>query len=188
MSDTGPSGRVLDFLIDSRRRTFAAGRKVLEIFDDTLAGPPPGERERYDGAWVALSNAAGVDLPALGRRVAEALVPGAAVVCVVPGARPLAPRLRRALLGREGAVSGRHDPGRSPERVSLARWREGMGRAFRWRQARALGVLLTPGEGGEEAETSALVLAGLATLEHLIGTWPVVRGLGERILLEGERR
>jgi hypothetical protein len=181
---------VIAFMVEERRRAFVAGRRVLEISTDASGGASPRAAEEYDGAWVDLASLEGVDLPGLGRRVAAALAPGAPVVCVVPGAWPLARVLRRALRGGEGPIGRARDrlEGRPPARASLSQWREAFGPEFSWRRARALGLLLAPAADDDEIVRSPGALALLGAVEHVIGTWPAFRGLGERILLEGERR
>jgi hypothetical protein len=49
-------------------------------------------------------------------------------------------------------------------------------------------VLLPSPPALSSAEERALLLGWLAAVEHVVGSWPILRGLGERTLLEGVRR
>jgi hypothetical protein len=181
VSGRGPAGRVVDFAIEQRHRVLREGRRVLEVPEDWTGGALAGTGERYDAAWVAPRDPGAVDLRALGRQLSDALAPGAPVVCVVPGRRPLPRTLRRALRAEGGAKPG-------PDVPSLGEWRDALGRSFAWGRTRALGVLVPSAGGGEWTEDSPGAFALLAILEHVIGTWPVLRGLGEHAILEGVRR
>lgn len=181
----------LDFsLEEARRRLGAPGKQILVV---TGGGEVDGGGEAsgpFDAAWIAPARLEGLDVGELGRRVAAILRPRAAVACVIPGCWPLPAVLERALLGvgdlpwpRRARVEGR--PACC---ISAAAWREAFGSDFSWHRARGVGVLVPARSSGDRGERRALVLGLLAAAEHVIGSWPVVRALGDRILLEGVRR
>ncbi len=181
----------LDFSLEEvRRRLDVPGKRILVV---TAGGKVDGAGEAsgpFDAAWIAPARLEGLDVGGLGRRVAAALRPRAPLACVIPGCWPLPAVLERALLGvgdlpwpRRARVEGR------PERcISAAAWRKAFGPDFSWHRARGVGVLVPAWSSGASVERRALVLGVLAAAEHVIGSWPVLRALGDRILLEGVRR
>jgi hypothetical protein len=163
-----------------------AGR-VLVVEGDEAARALTDPGGLFDAAWIAPEE---VELPpaVLGAEVARVLRTGARVVWVVPGAWPLPAVLARALT-HEGPPQGairRRVAGEAVDRFSLGEWRRALGPAFAWSRARALG-LLTP-SSAEWAREHPLAFGLLAGLDRAVGGWPVVRGLGSRIVLEGRRR
>jgi hypothetical protein len=72
--------------------------------------------------------------------------------------------------------------------MSVADWRKAFGPEFSWHRVRAVGVLLPARPERSWAEDNALLLYGLGVMEHLFGSWPILRGLGDRAVLEGVRR
>jgi hypothetical protein len=181
----------LDFRLEEiRRRLEAPGRRILVLTDGVEGVDASEVSGPFDGAWIAPARLEGFDVKGVGRRVAAALRAGSPLVCVIPGCWPLPEVLSRALLGvgdlpgpRRARLEGRPAPC-----LSAAAWREAFGPDFSWHRARGVGVLVPARSSGIEVERRALVLGLLAAAEHVVGGWPVLRGLGDRILLEGVRR
>jgi hypothetical protein len=176
----------LDFRLEqARRRLESAGGRVLEMTEGTdleTAGPGP-----FDAAWIAPVRLDGLDVRTLGRRVASVLRERAPVACVVPGCWPLRQLLERALLGVGDLPLPRRArlEGRPVNCMSAASWREALGSDFSWRRVRGVGIFVAANP--TQAERHALALGALAAADYVTGGWPVFRGLGGRILLEGER-
>lgn len=183
-----PGLRLRAFLLEERKRRLRAGaERLLEVSsEDPAARGDAG----YDAAWVALESFEGVDVSALGRALARALRPGARVDCVLPGAWALPAVLERALRGTGEPPRARRAcfEGAGARSVTPSRWRRAFGPAFSWARSRAYGVVL-PGPGsGNWAERRPALFGWLAAVEDVIGTWPVLRALGDQIVLEGARR
>jgi SAM-dependent methyltransferase len=166
-----------------------AGRLLAEkrTLEDLAALPGP-----FDGAYSNFGALNCVDLAALGGRLAGVLKAGAPVLLAFMGPSPLPAGLERALTGRGQAR------GRTPARVggvslhvhhpSLRRARRELGPAFAWRRAMALGVLVPGPEHEGWAVRHPMAFGLLAALEGVVRTWPVLRGLGDHLVLEGVRR
>jgi hypothetical protein len=60
--------------------------------------------------------------------------------------------------------------------------------AFAWRRAFALGVLVPAPNHGAWAARHPMAFAALSALEAIVRGWPVLRGLGDHLVLEGVRR
>jgi hypothetical protein len=181
----------MDFVLEqARRRLELPGRRTLVLVDGAAETAPGEEAGPYDAAWIAPVRLEGLDVGRLGRVVAALLRPGAPLACVVPGCWPLVAVLERALLGVGDLPVPRRArlEGRSPGCLSAAAWKRAFGPGFRWHRLRGVGVLVPARSSGVEVERRALVLGLLAAAEHVIGGWPVVRALGDRLLLEGVRR
>lgn len=181
----------LDFSFEETlRRWREAGKRVLVV---ARGGEPPSPGEDvtpFDAAWIAPVRLDEVDVAELGRWVASVLRPGAPVACSIPGCWPLPALVERALLGTgelprpdRARIEGRRAPC-----LSAASWRRAFGPEFSWHRVRAMGALLPSQAGRSWGERHDLLLYGVGTMEHLLGGWPIVRGLGERTLLEGVRR
>jgi hypothetical protein len=171
------------------RRWREAGKRVL-VVGGAKAPSPDDEPGPFDAAWIAPANVDQIDVAELGRWVASVLRPEAPVVCSIPGCWPLPALLERALRGTGDMPRpdrARVNGGRAPC-APLASWREAFGPEFSWHLVRAVGVLLPSRPALSSAEEKALLLGWLAAVEHVVGSWPILRGLGERTLLEGVRR
>jgi hypothetical protein len=181
---------VREFVLSERRRAIAPpGTRLLAVTTAAEAAAAPDVDGGFDAAWVAPDRVEEIDLPALGLRVARALRPGAPIVCVLPGVRPLPGVLARALLGLgtwSGRLGTRVEGTSSAARPSALEWRRAFGEEFTWRPARAMGVLAPLGAAW--AQRRPLAFGLLAAAEHVVGGWPVLRALGELIVLEGVRR
>lgn len=180
-SPTAPA--LAEVLEASRRRLAEGGRPVLSVSSVDEAVAPLGEPGSYDAAWLSLPSTRELDVPDLGRRLAVVLRPGAPLVCSFPTGWPLPAVLTRVLRGT-GDWTGPRDG----DRLSSGGWRRAFGPEFSWHRTRALGLLIPSRPEGAWAERHALLLGALAAAEHVCGSWPVLRGLGERVLLEGVRR
>jgi hypothetical protein len=185
-----PVRRLHEFALAERRRALSpAGARLLVVTTAAEAEAIP-QGEAFDAAWLAPESLEQIDVAALGRHVARALRSGAPLVCVIPGARPLPTVLGQALLGRgeppapgparlEGGAFARKSPGD---------WRRAFGPEFAWRRACAIGVLLPPSGAAGWVQRHPIAFGLLAAAEHVMGGWPLLRSLGDRIILEGVRR
>jgi hypothetical protein len=70
---------------------------------------------------------------------------------------------------------------------TLAEARRALGPAFLWTDAFALGVVLPGPEHGAWAARYPQTFAALAAVEAVLRRWPILRGLGDHIVLEGRR-
>jgi ubiquinone/menaquinone biosynthesis C-methylase UbiE len=152
---------------------------------DALRGP-------FDAAYSDFGALNCADLPAVGRALARVLKPGAPVLLSLMPPRPLPATMVRLLTGR-GEPRGRSDPRVGGIAVPVSHptaraVRAAFGAAFAWHRCFALGAL-TPGpEHGGWACRHPQAFAALAALEGLVRAWPLVRGAGDHLVLEGARR
>jgi SAM-dependent methyltransferase len=161
-----------------------AERRALEELAG-LAGP-------FDGAYSDFGALNCVDLGGLGGRLAGALKPGAPVLFSFMGPSPLPAVLERALTGR-GEARGRRAPRVGGIALpvlhpSLGQARRRLGPDFAWRRAFALGVLVPGPQHEAWVARHPMAFGLLAALEGLVRSWPVWRGLGDHLVLEGARR
>jgi hypothetical protein len=188
---TDPGLRLRAFVLDQRKsRLGAGGGRLLVVSSVGEASAAAGEAGGYDAAWVALDRFEGVDLSALGRDLARALRPGSGLECVLPGAGAPAPVRAPALRGTGDSPRERHTRFEGPVtgRVTPSGWRRALGPAFSWARSRALGVVLPGPASGTWALRRPALFGVLAAVEDIVGTWPVLRALGDQIVLEGARR
>jgi hypothetical protein len=181
----------MDYVLErARRRLELPGRRTLVLADDGAETAAGGGAGPFDAAWIAPVRLEGLDVARLGRVVSALLRPGAPLACVIPGCWPLCAILERALLGLGDLPSPRRAriEGRPPGCLSVAEWKAAFGPGFRWHRLRAVGVLAPARSSGIEVERHAFALGLLAAVEHVVGGWPIVRALGDRLLLEGVRR
>jgi SAM-dependent methyltransferase len=171
----------------------AAGAVRFEVrAAEDVAGLDAGAHDAsFDGALSNFGALNCAELGAVGRGLAARLRPGAPVVLSLMGRWPLPELVAGALRGRglprggEPRVAGVPVPARYP---TLDEARRQLGPAFRWRDAWALGVLLPPPGRVGWVHERPQVFGMLAALERLVRRWPLVRGLGDHVVLEGERR
>ena len=149
-----------------------------------LAGP-------FDGAYSDFGALNCADLRRVGRGLAATLRRGAPLLLSLMGSSPLPHALRRALTGRgsrrgEAAprVAGVAVPTRYP---SPGEVRELLGEGFAWKDAFALGVLLPEPCHAAWAREHPQAFGLLAALEEQVRRWPLLRGLGDHVVLEGAR-
>ena len=189
LSSSEPAWIDIEALEACRARLATDGRNVLVVAGeiDVAALETPGS---FDAAWIAPGGTRGLDVAALGRRVTAALRPASPVACAIPGCWPLPAVLEKALRGtgewpepRRARAEGREGPC-----LSASSWRKAFGPGFSWHHVRAVGVLLPLRPKAEWAERHALSLGLLAAAEHVVASWPLLRTLGDRLLLEGVRR
>jgi SAM-dependent methyltransferase len=146
----------------------------------------------FDAAYSDFGVLNCADLSAVGRGLAQVLRPGAPVVVSVMGARPLPLGVERALTAR-GEARGRRPPhvGGLPVAVhhkGLHGLRHELGDAFTWRRCFALGVLVPGPDHGAWAARHPIAFGALAAVEGVVRGWPVLRALGDHLVLEGVRR
>jgi SAM-dependent methyltransferase len=151
----------------------------------TLEGP-------FDAACSDFGALNCADLAAVGEGLARVLRPGAPVVLSLMAPRPLPAAVVRLLTGR-GRPRGRSAPRVEgvPVRVhhpSPRAVRAAFGPEFEWRGCFALGVLLPGPDHGGWAARHPHAFAALAALEGLVREWPLVRVLGDHVVMEGARR
>jgi SAM-dependent methyltransferase len=146
----------------------------------------------FDGAYSNFGALNCADLVALGQALAAALRPGAPVLLSLMGRHPLPAMAERALTahgqarGREPAqVAGLAVPVEYPTRREAQRL---LGRVWRWRRGFALGVLVPDPSHAPWVERHPQAFGVLAAFEALLRGWPLLRGLGDHIVLEGVRR
>jgi hypothetical protein len=65
---------------------------------------------------------------------------------------------------------------------------DGLGPAFAWTRVSALGVLVPSPAHAGWAERNPIAFGALASLEAVVRGWPVFRGLGDHVLIEGRRK
>jgi SAM-dependent methyltransferase len=150
------------------------------------------EAASFDGVYSDFGALNCLDLAALGRGLARVTRPGSAVILSLLGPRPLPATLRRALLGlgqARGAsaprIAGQPVSVRYPDRREVAR---SLGPAFAWERSFALGVLVPGPEHADVMARNPQLFGVLAAAESLVRSWPLLRGLGDHLVLEGRRR
>lgn len=145
----------------------------------------------FDGAYSGSGTLNRADLPTVGTALAAALRPGAAVLLSLLGPWPLPGLLRRALTGvgeprrARAAFLGRTSALASYP--TLGETRRALGPMFAWADACALGVMLPGPEHERWAAEHAQAFGLLAALERAVRRWPLLRQLGDRVVLEGRR-
>ncbi len=171
-----------------RQELRAAFARVLLIEDTAAIEELRGTGVSFDAAWVQLESPGALELERLAGGVVRVLRPGARLVCVVPGAWPLARLLARGLRARGEApgVLREQIEGRKTSRPAFSAWRRAFEPEISWRRSRALGVLVPPAASWPRLHP--LTLGLLATAEDVMGSWPLVRRLGDWTVHEGVRR
>lgn len=149
----------------ARRRALSAGLGSRLRFHVRR----PHELRLQDGCFDAAFAAPGAldweALPEAGRALAAVLRPEAPVALSVPAPRPAA---------------ARYGARREAQRL--------IGSGFRWSSGFGLGVFL-PGPAADGwAANHPHLFAALAALESLVRDWPVMRNLGDHLVLVGARR
>ena len=146
----------------------------------------------FDGAYSDFGALNCADLRRVGEGLAAVLRPGAPVLMSLMGPRPLPHALKRLLTGR-GERRGSADPRVSGTAVEarypdVGEVQDLMGRAFVWRDVFALGLLLPDPSHEAWVREHPQVFGILAALEGSLRRWPVLRGWGDHVVLEGARR
>jgi SAM-dependent methyltransferase len=146
----------------------------------------------FDGAYSDFGALNCAGLPAVGRALAAALRPGAPLLLSLLGPRPLPATVRRWLTA-EGTPRGERDPVVGGRQIAVAyprpaQVREALGPEFTWHGGFALGVVLPAPDAAAWAEAHPQAFGMLAALEGLVRGTPVLRGLGDHVVLEGRRR
>jgi SAM-dependent methyltransferase len=179
-----------------RARTKAKERGVGEErvrFERRAAEDVAGAGSDFDGAYSGFGALNCADLPAVAGGLAAALRPGALVLLSLMTRRPLPALLEQALTGRGELPRGLGQPlvGGTPLPVSYPGLREvkrRFGPSFAWTGAFALGVLIPgPGHAGW-ASRHPQCFGLLAAIEGLVRRWPILRTLGDHVVIEGARR
>ena len=162
-------------------------------FELRAAEEVAGAGSGFDGAYSGFGALNCADLAAVASGLGAALRPGAPVLLSLMGRHPLPALLERALTGRGEAPRGRGRPVVGGVLLPVAYLtpgdaRRALGGPFTWRTGFALGVLVPgPSHAGwvhDHPQSFGL----LAALESLVRSWPVLRSLGDHVVLEGIRR
>ena len=176
-----------------RARTKAAERGVGETsvrFEVRAAEDVGSIGALFDGVFSNFGALNCAHLPGVGRALAGVLRPGAPALFSVIGPRPLPGLVGQALTGRparstEGPrVSGAPVPFRALSFRDLSR---GLGTSFAWTSCAALGVVVPAPAHEAWARENPIAFGLLAAAERLVRSWPVLRGLGDHLLVEGRR-
>jgi SAM-dependent methyltransferase len=174
----------------ARAKASQAGlRCVFECADMERLGDLGGP---FDGAFSNFGAVNCADLRAVGEGLARVLRPGAPVLLNLLGPRPWPATALGALRGRPSSraagaprVQGVPVPVQYP---TLAAARKRLGTAFTWHGAWALGVLVPDPSHAAWAARHPVLFGSLSALEGVIRKWPLVRGGGDHVVLEGARR
>ncbi len=155
-----PVTLVIRHVLEERaRRLFPAGARVLDLANGAVE-----TGAAFDAAYAGPGVLDDRDLGASGRALAAALRPGAPVLLCLRRRRPDAP-----------------GPGLREARARL-------GPDFVWHGAFALAVVM-PGEPRQDwVRRHPQAFGALAALEGVVRRWPVLRGFGDYVALEGVRR
>lgn len=150
-----------------------------------------GGQAPFDAAYSNFGALNCAELHLTGAGLRRVMKPGAPLLVSIMGRRPLPAGLQRALTA-QGTARGRtlprvaglpvpvHHPGFASLRAQL-------GPGFTWRRAYALGVLVPSPEHGGWAQRHPLAFGVLAALERTVRGWPLLRHLGDHLVLEGVR-
>jgi hypothetical protein len=152
-------GLLFRHVLDERaRKLFPPAARMLDV------GQGAGEAGvLFDGAYAGPGVLDGVDLVELGRALAAALRPGAPVLLCLRRSRP-------------------------PKRPGLREARARLGPEFVWRGAFALGVLVPAESRQEWVRRHPQAFGVIAALEGVVRRWPLLRGFGDYVAIEGARR
>lgn len=178
-----------------RARAKAAERGLGEDrvrFELRAAEDVAGAGQGFDGAYSGFGALNCAHLPSVAKGLASALKPRAPVSLSLLGPRPLPAVIERALTGMgvdrgRGAprVGGVELPVTYPGAAGLKRT---FGGEFAWTAALALGVLVPGPAHADWVRLHPQTFGLLAALEGIVRSWPVLRSLGDHLVLEGERR
>ncbi|HUG53524.1 MAG TPA: class I SAM-dependent methyltransferase [Vicinamibacteria bacterium] len=145
----------------------------------------------FDGAYSNFGALNHADLRAVGLALARALRPEAPVLLSLRGPWPLPAVLRRALTAEGARRRERPSPGAVPlgslAYPTVREAQRALGPAFRWTGVSALGVLLPASGPGRWAADHPQAFGVFAALERGVRGWPVLRHLGDHVVLEGRR-
>lgn len=172
----------------ARARGLPAGALLAEVRAAEEVGGLDGP---FDGAYSDFGALNCSDLRRVGEGLAAVLRPGAPVLVSLMGPRPLPHTLKRLLTGR-GERRGKSDPRVSATPVparypTAAEAQDLMGPAFVWRDVFALGLLLPDPSHEAWVHEHPQAFGILAALEGRVRRWPVLRGWGDHVVLEGAR-
>jgi SAM-dependent methyltransferase len=178
-----------------RARSKAAARGLagehlrLEVRAAEEVGEIPGT---FDGAYSDFGALNCADLAAVGAALQRVLRPGAPLLVSLMGPWPLPATLQHALTGRGEArarsrpqVGGLSLPVRYPWPSDA---RRSLGDGFRWTRTTALGVLVPGPDHDGWIRRHPQSFGVLAALESVVRRWPLLRLLGDHVLIEGVRR
>jgi ubiquinone/menaquinone biosynthesis C-methylase UbiE len=174
-----------------RARAKAAARNVAGVRFEVLAAEEVGSLGgSFDGVFSNFGALNCAELQRVGTALGSVVRRGARIVCSVIGPRPLPGLLQQALTARpaRSAEAPRIGGARVPCRaLSFREVREGLGSGFAWRGCAALGVLVPAPAHEDWARRNPMAFGLLAAAEGLVRAWPVARGLGDHLVLEGVR-
>jgi SAM-dependent methyltransferase len=146
----------------------------------------------FDGAYSDFGALNCADLARVGAGLVRVLSPGAPVLFSLLGTRPWPGLAVRLLTGRGSKrnaqaprIQGVPVPVHYP---TLAEARRALGPAFEWTRAWALGAVLPDPSHAAWATRHPVLFGALAAAEEQLRAWPLVRGGGDHVVLEGRRR
>ena len=154
-----------DAVQQARRAAAAAGLGTRVRFEVRRPDELRLQDGSFGGAYAAPGALDSADLSALARPLAAVLREGASVLVTVPAPRPAVARL-----GARG------------------RAQRSLGAEFVWRRGFGVGVVLAARTPETWAAAHPQTFATLAVLERLVRAAPVLRDLGDHLVLDGARR
>jgi len=170
-------------------RGLGPDRVSFEVRDVRDVG---GAGHGFDGAYSGFGALNCAPLSPVARGLAAVLRPAAPLILSLLGPRPLPALLERALTGKGAGrrrdaprVGGIHLPVDYPGLGGIAR---AFGGEFVWSAAGALGVLVPGPSHARWVQQHPQTFGLLASLEGALRGWPLLRSLGDHLLLEGHRR
>lgn len=176
----------------ARARSRATGDAAARLSFEVRAAEEVGELAGpFDGAYSDFGALNCAEPGAVGAGLARVLRGGAPVVLSLIGRWPLPALAERALTGqgpsrRDAArVAGIELPVRYPGRAGL---RAAFGPGFAWSGGFALGVLVPGPAHAAWASRHPQLFGALVALEGRVRGWPLLRALGDHVVLEGRRR
>jgi SAM-dependent methyltransferase len=174
----------------ARAKARARGAPAGLRFEVRAAEDVAGLGGPFDAVFSNFGALNGADLRRVGRALLAVLRPGASLLVSLVGRSPLPALLVEALTAR---------PARSPGSprvagvavpcppLSFRAFRDGMGHGYTWDTRAALGVLVPAPAHEAWARRNPIAFGVLAAAERLVRSWPVFRGLGDHLLIEGRR-
>ena len=146
----------------------------------------------FDGALSDFGALNCADLTRVGAGLARVLSPGAPVLVNLLGGHPWPLRVLRVLrrgIARRGAAPPRVEGIRVPVTYpTLAEARAQLGPSFEWTRAWSLGAVVPDPSHAAWASRHPVLFGAFCALEDGIRAWPLVRGAGDHVVLEGRRR
>lgn len=176
----------------ARKSGLSAERLGFEVAAAEEIGKPSWGDGPFDAAYSGFGALNGADLVAVGEGLRRVLGAGAPLLLSLLGPHPLPALVEKAVTGKGEGGRGTPRVGGTPlAAVAYPSRREAqelLGSGFEWQDGFGLGVLLpAPAQAAWVAEHPQ-AFGVLAALEGLVRRWPLLRDLGDHLVLEGRRR